>query len=331
MARLFQSALTLGSVAALLVGCGTGNEAETAGPPPERLTTFQTVKVTLDSEPGPETAGLLTANVLGYFSEVGLAIETYAPLEPTRPVQYVVDETSDLAVTHEPQAVLAQEQGKPIVAIGSLVPKPTLSMIWSAKSKIGDLADLKGKTIGIPGAPFQRDFLAVALARVGLKLSDVKVEKAGYQLVEDLVEGKIDAIFGGSRNVEGVELESQGVEPVVVEAEEMGIQPYDELVVIARRNRVAAHPKLYRLFMEAVSRGTAAAIEDPDSATEAIASADETEFYPRVTEAGLEATLPLLSTTGRIDPAQAGDLIAWMHEKGMIRRKPPVSALLAQP
>lgn len=329
MAKLRRFVLAVGAVAALLVGCGGGDDAETAGPSPERLKTFQTVKVTLDGEPGPETAGLLTANGLGYFSEVGLGVETYAPLDPTRPVQYVVDESIDLAITHEPQAVLAQEQGRPIVAIGSLVPDPTLSMIWLAKSEIGDLADLKGKTIGIPGAPFQRDFLEVALARAGLKLSDVKVEESGYRLVQHLIDGETDAIFGGSRNVEGAELESRGQEPVVVEAEAMGIPPYDELVVIAREDRVAANPKLFRVFMEAVNRGTAAAIEDPEGAAEAIALADETEFQLKPTEAGLEATLPLLSTTGRIDPAQASDLIAWMHEEGMIERRLPVPALLA--
>jgi putative hydroxymethylpyrimidine transport system substrate-binding protein len=329
--KFFRLALTVGTVTALLVGCGNGSDAETAGPPPERLKTFQTVKVTLDAEAGPETAGILTANSLGYFSELGLGVETYAPLDPTRPVTYVVDETADLAVTHEPQAVLAREKGAPIVAIGSLVPEPTLSMIWLEKSEIDDIADLKGKTIALPGAPFQRDFLEVALARAGLKLSDVKVKKSNYQLVPDLIKGRVDAIFGGSRGVEGAELESQGLEPIVVEAEELGIPPYDELVVIARKDRVAANPKLFRVFMEAVSRGVAAAIEDPESAAGAIAFADETEFHPKPTEAGLEATLPLLSKTGRIDPGQARNLIAWMHEEGMIERKLPVSTLLAQP
>lgn len=331
MARLSKLVLTVGAAAALLVGCGAGTDAETEGPPPERLKTVQTVKVTLDGEPGPETAGLLTADKLGYFGEAGLIVETYAPLDPARPVQYVADESVDIAVTHEPQVVLAQEEGTPVVAVGSLVPEPTLSMMWLSDSGIDGLADLEGKTIGIPGAPFQIDFLEAVLARAGLKLSDVKIKKSNYQLVPDLIKGRVDAIFGGSPNVEGAELESRGLEPVVVEAGEMGIPPYDELVVIARKDRVAANPKLFRVFMEAVNRGTAAAIEDPEGAAGAIRYADETDFDLKPTEAGVEATLPLLSTTGRIDPAKVSNLIAWMHKEGMIQRRLPASALLAQP
>lgn len=287
------------------------------------------MEITLDGEPGPETAGLLTAEALGYFDEVGLEASTYTPLGAERPIEYVLDGTVDVAVTHEPQVVLARESGGPIVALGSLVSGPTLSMMWLRESGIRDVADLKGKTVMIPGAPFQRKFLEAVLAGAGLTPADVKLKQNAYQLTSALISGRVDAIFGASPNVEGAVIESRGLEPVVTTAQELGIPPYDELVVIARKDRVSREPKLFRVFMATVARGTAAAIADPDAAVNAISRADEDEFFLEPTEAGVEETLPLLSRTGRIDPKQARDLIAWMHEEKMIRQKLPVSALTA--
>ncbi|HEX5983806.1 MAG TPA: ABC transporter substrate-binding protein [Solirubrobacterales bacterium] len=330
--------LALCSASLALAGCGEGKNAETteaaettaaAKPPAERLKGFQPLKVTLDGEPGPETAGLLMAKDLEYFDEVGLDVSTYAPLGPERPVEYVEDGTVDVAVTHEPQLVLAREEGEPVVALGSLVSGPTLSLISLPEAGIRDVADLKGKTVIIPGAPFQKDFLEALLEKSGLTLDDVELKQNAYQLTSALISGRADAIFGGSRSVEGAELESRDLEPVVVEAEEMGLPPYDELVVIARENRVAAEPKLFRVFMAALQRGTAAAIEDPEAALMAISRADETEFHPEPNELGLEVALPLLSEDSRIDEAQTKRLIDWMHREGMIERKLPVSALTA--
>jgi putative hydroxymethylpyrimidine transport system substrate-binding protein len=324
--KLFRWAPIVAGAALLLAGCGEGENAETAEgansagaakAPVERLKGYRPLKVTLDGEPGPETAGLLAANYLDYFEDVGLEVSTYAPLGPERPVEYVEDGTVDVAITHEPQLVLAREEGEPVVALGSLVSGPTLSLISLPEAGIREVADLKGKTVIIPGAPFQRDFLEALLEKAGLTLDDVELQQNAYQLTSALISGRADAIFGGSRSVEGAELESRGLEPVITEADELGLPSYEELVVIARRNRVAAEPKLFRVFMAAVRRGTAAAIEDPKAAFSAIKSADESEFHPEPAELGLEAALPLLSRDGQIDQAQSKRLIDWMHREGI--------------
>jgi putative hydroxymethylpyrimidine transport system substrate-binding protein len=231
----------------------------------------------------------------------------------------------DMAVSHPPQVALAREKGIPIVALGSLVSQPTISMIWLKESKITGLADLRGKTIAFQGLPFEEAFLKAVLRRAGLAPADVEIKqtiaRAQYKLVPELASGRADAIFGGSGNVEGVELEARGLEPVVTPARELGIPDYDELVVIARRDRVKKEPELFRRFMAAVRQGTAAAIEDPEAATEAVLAGLEEESYEEnrsTVEAGLEATLPLLSRSGRIDQAQEDRLLDWMRAEGIL-------------
>ncbi len=203
-------------------------------------------------------------------------------------------------------------------------------MIWLEKSQISGIADLEGKTIAIPGFEFQEDLLESVLARAGLTLADVKVEKASHNLVPSLVSGRADAIFGGYEAVEGVELESRGLDPVVTPIGSLGLPGYEEMMWITRTDYAAQYPQVLRSFLSAVRQGTAAAIADPQAAAKAVDEDGESTPFLNLeeTEAGVEATLPLLSKTGHMSPARAEDLMEWMRDQGMIPRPLPVSSLL---
>jgi putative hydroxymethylpyrimidine transport system substrate-binding protein len=310
--------LALAVAAALLAGCGGGDETETAASEASRAEGAKkpqkrkTVAVTIDGYANPENVGLLMAEERGYFADAGFDVDLTTPVIPPRPLRYLAEEVIDLAVSHEPQVARSQKHGLSIVTVAGLLPQPTAAMIWLKKSGIGDIADLKGKTIAYEGLPFQEGFLRKILARAGLTLADVKVVDAGYEMVPDLISGRADAIFGGSWNVEGVELESRGLEPVVTRVEELGIPPYEELVLAARRESLAEDPEWIRDFVDAAARGTEAAIEDPEAATEAVleGSAErDPDIDPKdkadrkAAEATVEATLPLLEVSVLTPPA----------------------------
>lgn len=296
----------------------------------ERQHKLEHLDLTLAGLEGPESAGIVLADRNGYFTDAGLEVSVLTPVTPINSIEYVLNEFDDLGVAPEPQVVLAREKGFPIVAVGSLIPRPTAAMIWLGSSDIGGVEDLKGKTVAITGFSFQRDFLNSLLAQAGLTLKDVEVKTVGYRLVPSLVSGRADAIFGGSSNVEAVELESRGLHPVVTPLKDLGLPEYEQAVVIARRDRVSAEPKTIRRFMAAVRRGSVAAVKDPGAAADAIKAGDEQnpEASRKDTEAELERTLPLLSKAGRMSPRQARRLMAWMHSQGLIQQMSPVSSLL---
>jgi putative hydroxymethylpyrimidine transport system substrate-binding protein len=315
--------VALVAAAAFWAGCGGGDDAETAEARPGL---FRKIAVTLDGGFNAENVGLLMAVKRGYFAEVDLGVELREPVLPERPINYVVGRDVDLAISHQPQVVLQREKGAPIAAVGSLVSRPTAAMIWLKKSKIGGVVDLKGRTIAIYGLPFERGLLKSVLTEAGLTLADVKVKNVNYETVPDLVSGRADAIFG-SWNVEGAELKARGLKPVIAPVQDFGLPAYDELVVIARRDRLSSSPWLVRDFMSAVERGTAAAIEDPEAAVNAIAEEAEDPDRKAI-EASVEATLPLLSRSGHMSSDQASRLIDWMNEVGLTQRRIPVPALL---
>jgi putative hydroxymethylpyrimidine transport system substrate-binding protein len=344
----------------ILAGCGGGNEGEgtEAGPnqpkqraqprpdeqrtvkakppgprqahrPPKKL---RSLSFTLEGYPDAENVGVLMADREGYFAEAGFDVEVLRPADSDNVPIYLAEEADDFGLLPQPQVVMARDRGMPLVAIGSLMGTPTMAMIWARGSGIDDLSDLEGKTIGINGFSFEEGFLETLLAEAGLKSDDVKVKSVNYDgLVPALVEGGVDAILG-SGNIEGLELEAEGLEPVVTPLRELGVPSYEELVMVTRRDRLSGHPRWVRRFMSAVARGAAAAVEDPEDAAAAIVAArKELQLTPAsmdLAEAEVEASLPLLAGTDRMSSQRANRLVEWMHQKKLIQHKLPAEALL---
>jgi putative hydroxymethylpyrimidine transport system substrate-binding protein len=324
MRRAWVSAAVI-LAAAILTGCGAGQATETAPPPHHAL---QDVNVSLDKTVNAANVAIELGVKRGYFAEVGLNVLAGSPILPDRPVQYVTGSTDDLGLTQQPQVVLAGGNGAQVVAVGSLISQPTAAMIWLRGSKIRDVSDLEGKTIAVPGIPSQERLLDTVLANAGLSREDVEVERVAYDLVPALVAERADAIFGGSWNIEGIELRERGEQPVIRRVQELGVPSYDELVVIAGTDRAAREPRMIGDFMSALTRAVAAMKEDPHAAVKLVEASNTSISHPGL-EAQVKATIPLMSPTGRIDPGQANGLLAWMHEEGMIGRKPAFSDFFA--
>jgi ABC-type nitrate/sulfonate/bicarbonate transport system substrate-binding protein len=284
--------------------------------------------VSLDGQMTAADIAILMAVEKGYFADVGLTVFAGIPVLPRRPVSYVAAYTDDIAVTQLPQAALAREKGAPIVAVGSLISQPTAAMIWLKKSGIREIADLRNKTIAVPGIPYQEEMLEFILRRAGIEPDEVDVRRFGYRTLPALLGGKADAIFGGSWNIEGAALKARGAQPVVKRVQALGVPSYDELVVITRADRASREPQVVRKFMSALARGVEAVRRHPQLAARLIESSPH-EFVPdkRETKAQVRATLPLLSPAGYLDPDQTDELLTWMLDEGMIGRQPSTSDL----
>jgi putative hydroxymethylpyrimidine transport system substrate-binding protein len=309
-------ALTLG-----LAACGEKSE-DTTGAATEPLS------LTLDFYPNPDHAGIYMAQKLDYFREAGLDVSIQTPSDPAAPIKLLAAGKTDLAISYEPEVMLAREQGLDVVAVGALVDRPLTSLIWLEKSGIKGVAGLRGKTIATAGIPYQNAYLKTILARAKLAPSDVKAVNVGYGLLPALVGGSAQAMLGGFSNVEGVDLRLRGKDPVVTPVDELGVPTYDELVLVARRDRLEEDPQAIRLFLGALARGTAAAIESPEATTKALLEANP-NLDPKLTKAEVSATLPLLSKRGTMDPGEWKAFIAWMNENGLISGRPATAEVLS--
>jgi putative hydroxymethylpyrimidine transport system substrate-binding protein len=308
-----------------LAACGEKSEDVTG----ER----QPLSLTLDFYPNPDHAGIYVAQKLGYFEEAGLDVSVHAPAEAAAPIKLLAAGKTDLAISYEPEVVLAREEGLDVVAVGALVNRPLTSLIWLKKSKIGNVAGLRGKTIATAGIPYQDAYLKTILSRAGMTPSDVKAVNVGFGLLPALVGGRAQAMLGGFLNVEGVDLRLRGKGPVITPVDKLGVPTYDELVLVARGKQLEEDPEAIRLFIAALARGTAAAAKRPGVALKALSEANP-GLEPKLTRAELAATLPLLERPagkhpyGYMDPAAWKTFIGWMRDHGLISALPPTSSFL---
>lgn len=293
----------------------------------------QSVSLTLDFYPNPDHAGIYMAQKLGYFEEAGLDVSIDSPSDPAAPLKLVAAGRSDLAISYEPEVALANDQGLDVVAIAALVNRPLTSLIWLKKSGIKGVGDLKGKTVATAGIPYQEAFLKTILARVSLSPADVKAVNVGFGLLPALVGGSAQAMLGGYSNVEGVDLRERGKEPVVTPVDQLGVPTYDELVLVANRKKLEEDPEKFRLFIAALERGTDAAVAQPKAATKALLEANS-GLEPKLTEAEMTATLPLLAARtagqpfGYMDPSEWSTFAGWMRDNELIKSLPTPGELL---
>jgi putative hydroxymethylpyrimidine transport system substrate-binding protein len=294
----------------------------------------QPFNLTLDFYPNPDHAGIYMAQKLGYFRDAGLDVSIETPSDPAAPIKQVAAGQTDLAISYEPEVALAHEKGLDTIAVGALVDRPLTSMIWLKESRIKGIGGLRGKTIATAGIPYQDAYLKTILSRANLSPADVKTVNVGFGLLPAILSGRAQAMLGGFRNVEGVDLRLRGKNPVVTPVDRLGVPTYDELVLVANRERLAEDPEAVRLFIAALARGTAAAVKSPDATTRALLKANPA-LDPKLTAAEVAATLPLLEGTGAarpfgyMDAARWSEFVGWMRDNELIASLPQPSQLLS--
>jgi putative hydroxymethylpyrimidine transport system substrate-binding protein len=292
-------------------------------------------KLTLDLDfyPNPDHAGIYMAQEEGFFKDAGLEVAINSPSDPSAPLKDVASGRADLAITYEPELMLAREQGLDVVAVSALVNQPLTSLMWLKKGDVKGVADLKGKTVSYAGIPYQEAFMRTILKRAKVPISAVKLVNVGFGLIPSLVSGSAQAMLGGYSNVEGVDLQQRGKEPVITPVDQLGVPTYDELVIVARRSTLEEKGERIRLFVNSLRRGTEAAAANPKAATEAILAVNN-DLEPKLVEAEVKATLPLLSARtpgkpyGWMNPEEWEAFAGWMRDEGLIEGQPKASELL---
>ena len=328
--RLTGLAAALAAAATLALGlaaCGSGDDPSTGS-----ASNPQPFSLELDWYVNPDHAGIYTALERGFFRQAGLDLDPQTPSDPSAPIKEVAAGRVDLAISYEPEVLLAADKGLDVEAVGALVDSPLTSLISLPEGGIASAADLNGMTVGTAGIPYQSDYLETILQTAGLSPSSAKEVNVGLNLLPALIGGRVDAILGGFQNIEGVDLRLRGLDPRIVPVDQLGVPTYDELVLVARKSTVDDHPEAIRAFIEALAQGTDYARAHPQEAANAVLSAGK-GLDPMQTRSEVAATLPLLAPRqgrpyGYMDPSAWGAYAQWMAGHDLISSAPAPSAVL---
>jgi putative hydroxymethylpyrimidine transport system substrate-binding protein len=292
------------------------------------------LSVELDWVPNPDHVGLYYAQDKGYFDDAALTVEFHPPSNAADPIKLVGLNKVDLAISYEPEMFYGQQNELPVIAVATVVPVPLNSMIVSPDATVTQLSDVSGLSVGVTGIPSDDAFYLTMLKTAGLTEGDVTKVNVGFNLVTSLLSNKVDAVIGGYRNVEAIQIEQEsGTKPTVFPANELGVPSYAELVVVANSDRLssdAAYADAVKRFVATLVQGTDDAIADPAGATELMKTV--TQYKPEFLDESVPYTLTLLQPaagmkTGCIDAAAWQSYGDWMKTNALITSTPDAAAI----
>jgi putative hydroxymethylpyrimidine transport system substrate-binding protein len=309
-----------------LAACGSKDD-DNAGAPPRRA-----LSLLLDYQPNPDHAGIYAAQARGDFARAGLNVKIAVPGDAAQPLSVLAAGRADLAISYEPELLLARDKGARLVAVAALAQTPLTSVMALGSADIKQITDLAGKTVGTAGIPYQSAYLKTLLRDAGVDPARVKEVNVGFNLVPAMLSKKVDATLGAYWNVEGVQLRREHKRPSIIRMENAGLPSYDELVLVAREDWLRDNGALVRRFVQGLQAGTRAVQADPQAGVDALA--DVAKGYDRKLLAqSITATLPVLFPAdtakpfGWMDPRQWEMFSRWMLRNELVTTLPNDAAL----
>jgi putative hydroxymethylpyrimidine transport system substrate-binding protein len=289
MKRLIPLVLVLPLV---LAACGEKKTNLTASPG-----STQSLTLMLDWVPNADHVGLYQALAEGDFKRAGLDVHVRVPSDPASPLQLLGAGKVDMAISYEPEVFLARNQGMPLVSVAAIVQEPLTSIMSIGSKHITRVQQLRGKTVGTAGIPYQHAYLTTILAHAHVPASSVKEVNVGSNLVPAMLSGRVDATLGAYWNVEAIELAQRRKHPNVIRTDQVGVPTYDELVLVVTRAMLANHPDVVRRFVQALARGYESARRDPSAAVANLVRQNP-GLDPSFQRASVRASLPVFFPGG---------------------------------
>ena len=303
-----------------LSACGQKQDAVSA-------TSTKPFTVMLDFFPNADHAPLYAAIANGDFRAVGLEVKPQTPANPAQPLQLLAAGKVDMAISYEPELLLARDRGLRLVSIGALVQRPLTSIIALPGGHVAKVADLKGKKVGTAGIPYQAAELKTALQSAGVDPATVQEVNVGFNLVPAMLSGKVAATLGGFWNYEAIQLEQLHKHPTTIPVDEAGVPKYNELILVVREDEAKRRGQDLRAFLQALSRGQREVKANPAAATKLLVAANPS-LQAKLQLASIERTLPATMPVGSgkpygwQEPAQWAAFGSWMLAHGLLRANP---------
>jgi putative hydroxymethylpyrimidine transport system substrate-binding protein len=329
MTRLLAIMAALAAFAAVAAGCGEKPEPGAGAP---MSGSRQSLRVMLDYLPNADHAGLYAAQAQGDYA---LDVTLTPPPDPAAPLRLLQAGRADLAISYEPELLLARDRGATdLVAVAALVQKPLTSLMSIGGKPIREARQLAGKRVGTAGIPYQSAYLRTILQRAHVDPGSVKETNVGFNLVPAMVSGKVDATLGAYWNYEAIQLQRSGRHPVALRMDQLGVPTYDELVVVARKQELdQAGASRVRRFLQATARGYTRLRTHPEQGVDALLEADH-GLDRGLQDAAVKATLPVFFPAGKGRPwgwqdrASWDRYALWMKQHGLLHGEPNGGAAL---
>jgi len=291
----------------------TGATPTRSGGPLRKLT------IGLGYIPDVQFAPFYVAQARGYFRDEGLDVE-FKQGFGVDVLKLLGTGALNFGVAGGDEVMIARSQGVPLVYVGTWFQKYPVTVVALDKANIRTVADLKGRTVGVPGR-YGATYIGLLalLDSAGMKESDVQLREIGFTQVQALTQGQVDAVVGYTNN-EPVQLRALGQTITTINVFDKVSLASNGLVTDEKT--LNSDPQLVRAVVRAVMHGIQDTIADPDAAvTLSIPTIPGAADKRDQLRAVLDATLPVLQSDqtaahglGYADPA------AWSATRDLLLR-----------
>ncbi len=309
----------------LLAGCGsTPPPVDQAGETKQNL---EKVSVMLDWYPNAVHAFLYTAIAEGYFAKQGIEVDIKMPAETNDPLRLVASGEVDLALSYQPQVIMARGEGIPVQSVAAVVRHPLNYLMIPEESPIQSPKDLMEKKVGYPAIPLNDALVKTMVEHDGGDFSRVEMIDVGWDLIPAISTNKVDALSGGFINHEFVLLEKEGQKMRAVNPTEYGVPDYYELVLVSGEAYIRDNLPLIKKFWEAAVKGQGFVRNHPEQGLKYLLE-HENDSFPLeedVEEKSLQTLLPLMNEEGQPFGAQTEEswqeVADWLYENGLVKEE----------
>ena len=223
----------------------------------------QKLVLMLDWFPNVDHLPVYVAQQSGYFTAQGLEVEIITPSETSDALKLAAAGKVDLAVSYQPQTIMAADAGLKVKAVAPLVVKPLTTLMFLDES-IKTPADLSGKKIGytVPGL---MDMLLKGFADIN-GITDYTPVNVGFTILPALASKQVAAVMGPFKTYETVTMQQQGITAHFFELEKYGIPEYEELIFAAGETTLETKKNAIHGFVLAIHKALADIKKDSDKA-----------------------------------------------------------------
>jgi putative hydroxymethylpyrimidine transport system substrate-binding protein len=278
----------------------------------------ETLTLMLDWFPNVDHLPVYVAQELGYFEENQIQVDIISPSETSDALKLTASGNMDIAVSYQPQTIIAADQGLDIKAVAPLVVHPLTTLLFLDTKNIHTPADLSGKKIGytVPGL---MDVLLKAFAGIN-QIQDYTPVNVGFTILPALVSNQVDAVMGPFKTYETVGMAQHGYTARFFELEKYGIPDYEELIFVCGPKALKEKSSAVHGFVTAVQKALAYTKANPDKALAlylaALPQADKT-----IETQAFELTRPYFAGSKGHDPVKWQQFADFALEHGLIKNK----------
>lgn len=322
----------LATVLALLTGCATGTTGGAGGTPTPSptVTTAPKFTVGLTYTPDIQFAPFYVGIAKGWFKEAGLDVQVRHHGSSESLLGALNAGAEDIVFAGGDEMMQARSQDTDVVNFATIYRQYPVVALVPESSTIRSAADLKGRSVGLPG-PYGENWFAllVLLQRAGLTQADVSIQNIGYTQQAALTGGKVDAVIGFANN-DAVRFQRSGFPVRAIPIIENGPTPLVGAGLGALGSTVTSRETDLRTLVSVVRRSIQFCIDNPEEAVKL--SVDQIPGLTGAEQqaqalATLKATIPLYGTGNQIasqNEAAWTQMADFMLQSGLLAK--PVAA-----